>query len=128
MMNGKNQYLCDHCGRPCYRSKKKFYYGSRISKVAYWQYCSKNCNTSYVVTPKGTVIRKVIKVLDPKNSNIEYSVDFKYQKTLIARLTKKIVKERILRDDQLIMDFPYIVNGITPTNFYDKMKTYILFS
>ena len=129
MMNGRNQYICDYCGCPCQRSKIK---SPENGRRVYWQRCL-GCNTRYAVTSKGIIKRKILSCLDPKNNDISYQADVqcKYHRTIFIRTTNLNFRNkhgRIGHDQVMLMELPTALYDITPTNMYNKIKTYILFS
>ena len=127
MMNGFNQYICQFCQQPCTNSIGCKRYG----KKARWQRCT-NCpiEVGYAINVKGIV--QCIMFLTP-NSNADHyqlSIDYQEQHTLIGFNKKQYTarnKKVWWKCDQLLK-IDHCVNGITPANVHDKIKTYLLFS
>src|SRR5512135_342795 len=89
-MNGKNQYICHFCQKPCAKTNKRDVCKD-FGKKARWNYCW-DCNVAYAVSPG--IRLQAIKLWqhDPKEPKNFYQmlIDYKHQKTSLSYYPKYI--------------------------------------
>lgn len=116
MTNGFNQYLCDFCKSPCIKGKLAITHNKNYGKNVRWHHC-KNCLVSYIISSRGK--KKLIKfeIKGINSSNIyTLNIDYLHKTTIITCAQKEL------------LSLDYCLNNITPLNFQDKLKLYLLFS
>ncbi len=122
MMNGFNQYICDHCKQPCQIASRtrKFGKGTR------WQVCYNCCPETdkiqlcYAVTPQGKV-NGIMYSARMDNGHYQLVISYQDNETFVYKLGPLHHKEEIIK-------IPHCAQGVTPKNIMDKIKLLLLFS
>lgn len=120
MMNGFNQYICEHCKQPCQIASRarKFGTGTR------WQVCHtcppKNTQLCYAITPQGKV-KGIMYNIKMDGFHWQLVISYQDNETTLNKLGLMYSKEEVMK-------IPSCAQGITPKNVLEKIKLFLLLS
>lgn len=105
------QYPCHFCNKICEKGES----------WPDWLHCVK-CKTSYLIGFSGNVMTLFIDCLI-EDKTFQLQMDYIHNYSRIVILPDSVDGTMIM-----VMDFPFLLKNVTPTNLVYKIKTSVLFS
>ena len=114
---GDNKMICQFCKKKCVK-------GYRERKRRWWHECD-HCHVQFLTSLQGRIEKVLFKT---KGEDVFYTleVDLKRKKTNLSQLKNVNTKSHPSYSVDTIKEFEEVVN-VTPENFNDKIKTYLIF-